>query len=282
MQSPTPSEETEALYKKYHSSTACRSDWYVTAAVLFLIVVLVIEIPGHHDRIVTGTAYAVTGVLGFCPIHFAARRKKAFYIAWREWFILNSILWAMVRFRFCLGSVVPGEYSPEVSDVRFALRALLRGPHVVILLCGAGYSLRAQTAFPFACIMGVLASWISAGVHSKMLAAAAARPHLDSLARYMCSGYYGEFVLTLTGVPCTANNILLNLWGAQCGLAVFVLFFSTVLRESIRRKRFFAISGRREPFPVFWDDFWFSSCLTFVMAAGILALQFVCYKYLEI
>lgn len=270
-------EETEDLYRKYHSSTVYRSDWVISILVLCMSSISISSFLDFWPKASAALVIAVACVIGQGPILVLSLRQTAFYIEWREWFVLNSMFWSLLRFLYFLGTIVPSPDTPEISHFRFIFKALIKGPHIAVLLLGVGYPLRVQASFPCTCLTGILAFVCASFVHSELLVSAAALPHLEALDRYLCSGCYGDFVLLTTGVPCSTDNVLLNLWGAESGAAVFALFLFTVRQESLRRKLFFVISGLQEPYPVFWENLWHSVGLTLVSSAGIVGLHLIFY-----
>lgn len=203
--------------------------------------------------------YILAVVVGFGPTLYFPLRKKSVYHAWREWFVLNSLFWALLRYPFTMYRCTVMASELAISHTAFATKALLLGPHVMIIMMGIGYPLRVDLAFPFVSLAAIGATASCGWVHSKLIQSPAAQPHLEFLASQLCSsGFYKEFVLVTTGFPCTSDSILLNLWCTEGGITLFLMTFVILIEQSNRRERFFKMTGLEEPYPLVFGDPLFS------------------------
>lgn len=196
--------------------------------------------------------YILAVAVGFGPTFYFPFRKKSFYNAWREWFVLNSLFWSLLRYPFTLYRYTVMASELPISNTAFVLKALLFGPHVITLMLGIGYPLRIDVAFPFTTLTGISAGAGCVWVHSKLLQSPAARPHLEFLARQVCSSsLLKKAVIFNPGAPCTYEYVLLYLWCAEGVLSVLLVIWVIVVDQSKQRKRFFRMTGLQEPYPFF-------------------------------
>lgn len=226
-------------------------------------------------RLLLNFLYILAVAVGFGPTFYFPYHNKPFYIAWRAWFVANSVFWSLLRYAFTLYRYTVMASEAQITHTAFVLKALLFGPHVITLMLGIGYPLSIDIAFPFAAIFSIGTSACCGFIHSMVVQSPATQPHLEFLDRLLCSGFYGDFVLVTTGTPCSPESVLLNLWCAESGVSLFLITYFIMLEQSNRRKAFFQVSGLVEPYPVFFDGFFSHS--TSIGAFVVLGL---CLMYL--
>lgn len=283
-------DKIESLYKSYHNSMVYSSD------IRFLgLIGLVFAVKTILESQRLGSAdsealpftlghliMACTIVIGLGPIVFFSWFQKARYIAWREFFVFNALFWTILRYYFTLQLLTVA--SSAYLGANFLIKAIAFGPHAIVLTYGIGFPLRTQAAFPFIAFAGIGTAVCAFLVHSQLISEPAAQPGLHALYEKVCAtGFYKEFVLASTGMPCDASNVLLNVWNAGNGLAVLVMLFFNFFEESSRRKRFFLENGLQEPYPLYFHDHTFSHTSSIVVFIFIgLVLFYLAGLHLEI
>lgn len=267
--SPSP-EEAERMYKQYLNTVAYQSDWR-----LCFIAVSFALLQAYSSRNnCNSLAYFASLFVGFAPTIYFLRRRKAQYIAWREWFVFYSLLGSMFRYQILLFTVTASGAQPPSAGTQFTLRALLCGPYCPIILTGMSYSLQIQVAFPFTCMTAIGAMSCAYFTHYQLLASEMAQKHLTVLAEKACSiGMYDKFMLAVSGSPVTPENVLINIWALECILGLSVMLFFIAVEETNRRRRFWDVSGIRE-FPLVWND-----SFSHVFMFAIFCVLGVCISY---
>lgn len=281
-------EEIESMYRNYHNSLVYSSDVRVSGYVgLAFAVKTLLESQrlGSDSGFLSFTPLHLimtcTVVIGLGPIFFFSWFQKARYIAWRELFVFNALIWTILRYYFALQILT---VVASTLGSKYLIKAILFGPHVIVLTFGIGFPLRTQTAFPFIALAGIGTAACAFLVNRQLVLEPSALPGLNVLYEKLCSrGFYKEFVLASTGMHCEASNVLLNLWNAGNGLAVLVMLFFKFFEESSRRKRFFLENGLQEPYPLYFNDHTFShtSSIVIFIFAG-LVFFYLAERYLEI
>lgn len=268
-------EVVEKIYLQWHSATFCITDYRCgLVAVAFGLKSLSAlnrswEL-SFEMSVLLNLGYIFALVVGLFPTFSFPWHKRDLYISKRESFLLHSCCWIVARFLLALYIAV----TTADSHRTFATRALFSGPFAPVFLIGMGYPLRVQVAFPLTCVVGISATAGASYVHSQLLSSNETLLHLEVLSDNICSvGYLNGFVSTLSGSPCSAQNALMCIWSTQATIAVFLMIYYIINEEKRRRKVFFAESNLREPFPIFWEAFWFWLGIPYLLP--ILCLEFL-------
>lgn len=255
---PPSADEIEEKYLKYHSSNVYKTDWYFgLSGIGFAFKLLpTVQQLSLYASFSSGLLYLIAFVVGLGPGFFYAWRKKEIYIAYREYFVANSSFWTIFRYAFALQRVCD---ATSVSCTHFLLKLLLMGPHMPVILLGLAYPLRIQTAFLSTTLVAIATTCWAFFMHCQLANSPEAQAHILILSKTLCtSRVFNGVCLATTGFPCSAENVLLNVWCFEGGLSIIFMLLFTLKEESRRRKRFLRESELREPFPLFWEEPFFS------------------------
>lgn len=256
-------QEIEIQYLKYHSSTVFIVDVVTAKSLLFISCLFLTKIGflslrQGYDALESFPflfiiVFLASFFLGVCPTLYFSQQRLSTYLRWREFFVFNSIFWSFVRYSLCMGQLAIN--APSDSKLQFILKILLSGPYPLVSFLSIAYPLRLQVAFPLACIVGVASTATCFIIHSQLVLSSTAKENIKFLADAICSrAIVKDFAAAIMGFPCSADNVLFIVWGAQSCLAVIGAYFYMKNEEKKRRVRFFRLSGLEEPYPLFWDD----------------------------